>query len=135
MLDLSAAAWDHFERPRNVGELNADHPDVAVALVGEPVSGALLHLHLRIDETGTIVAARFRAYGCGWTIACGSLLTEIVQGRTLDEAARFRHHELLEKLEVPPAKLACAVLAETALKTALRTHATQQPPMLTRSST
>jgi nitrogen fixation protein NifU and related proteins len=131
MLDLSAAARDHFEHPRNAGELNADHPDVAVALVGEPASGAILHLHLRIDETGTIIAARFRAYGCGWTIACGSLLTEIIQGRTLDAAARFRHHELLEPLEVPPAKLACAVLAETALKTALRAYAIRQPPMST----
>ncbi len=127
MLDLSAAARNHFEHPRNAGELNADHPDVAAALVGEPASGAILQLHLRIDETGMIAAARFRAYGCGWMIACGSLLTEVVQGRTLNEAMRFRHHELLEKLEVPPAKLACAVLAETALKTALRTYATRQP--------
>jgi nitrogen fixation protein NifU and related proteins len=127
MLELSAAARDHFEHPRNAGELNADHPDVTVALVGEPVSGAILQLHLRIDETGTIIAARFRAYGCGWTIACGSLLTEIIQGRTLDGAARFRHHELLEQLEVPPAKLACAVLAETALKTALHARASHSP--------
>lgn len=128
MLDLSAAARNHFEHPRNAGELNTDHPEVAAALVGEPVSGAILQLHLRIDETGTIAAARFRAYGCGWTIACGSLLTEVVQGRTLNEAMRFRHHELLEKLEVPPAKLTCAVLAETALKTALRAYATRPPP-------
>jgi NifU-like protein involved in Fe-S cluster formation len=64
-------------------------------------------------------------------IALGSLLTVLVQGRTLDEAARFRHHELLEQLEVPPAKLACAVLAETALKTALRACATRQPPLPT----
>jgi NifU-like protein involved in Fe-S cluster formation len=135
MLDLSAAARDHFERPRNVGELNTDHPDVTVALVGEPASNAILQLHLKIDAAGQITAARFRAYGCGWTIACGSLLTEIVQGRTLDEAARFRHHELLEKLEVPSAKLACAVLAETALKAVLRTYASRQPPMLTCSST
>jgi len=126
MLDLSAAARNHFEHPRNAGELNADHPEVTAALVGEPVSGAILQLHLRIDETGTIAAARFRAYGCGWTIVCGSLLTEIVQGRTLNEAMRFRHHELLEKLEVPPAKLSCAVLAETALKTALRTYSTRR---------
>lgn len=131
MLELSAAAREHFEHPRNFGELKADPPAVAVALVGEPVSGAILHLHLRIDETGTITTARFRAYGCGWTIACGSLLTEIIQGRTLDAAARFRHHELLEKLEVPPAKLACAVLAETALKTALHAYAIRQPPMST----
>ncbi len=123
MWELSAAAREHFERPRHVGSLNPADPEVAAALVGEPVSGAILQLHLRVDERGSITGARFKAYGCGWTIACGSLLTEFIQGRTRLEIAQFRHHELVERLDVPPEKLHCAVLAETALKAALRADA------------
>lgn len=134
MLELSAAAREHFEHPRHVGALNPDSPDVAAALVGEPVSGAVLQLHLRVDAAGRIAAARFKAYGCGWMVACGSLLTEWLQGRTLAEAARFRHHELVESLEVPPQKLHCAVLAETALKAAVRaTAAKLTPPVVIQS--
>lgn len=128
MWQLSAAAREHFERPRHVGSLNPADPDVAAALVGEPVSGVILQLHLQIDQYGLIIVARFKAYGCGWTIACGSLLTECIQGRSSVEMAQFRHHELLEKLDVPPEKLHCAVLAETALKAALRTHAVKPTP-------
>jgi len=128
MRELSAAAREHFERPRHVGSLNPADPDVAAALVGEPVSGAILQLHLRVDAQGLITAARFKAYGCGWTIACGSLLTERIQNRRLVEIAQFRHHELLEPLAIPPEKLYCAVLAETALKAALRAHAAKPTP-------
>ena len=120
MLELSAAAREHFEHPRNAGTLEPSGPDVAEARVGEPVSGDILQLHLRTDGRGAIIAVRFKAYGCGWLIACGSLLTECVAGRTLEEAGHFRHRELVEKLAIPPAKLHCAVLAETALKAALR---------------
>lgn len=121
--ELSATAREHFEQPRNVGSLNPTDPDVAAALVGEPASGAILQLHLRVNERGLITAARFKAYGCGWTIACGSLLTECIQGRLLVETAQFRHHELVARLDAPPEKLHCAVLAETALKAALHAHA------------
>ena len=128
MQELSAAARGHFEHPRNVGDLNPDAPDVATAWVGVPVGGEILRLHLKVDARDTIITARFKAYGCGWMIACGSLLTECIEGLTLAEAEHFRHHELVEKLEVPPAKLHCAVLAETALKAALRDYAGKQPP-------
>ena len=127
MRPLSPAARDHFERPRQVGALETDAP-AATALVGEPASGAILQLRLRVDERGLIAAARFKAYGCGWTIACGSLLIEWLRGRGLAEAARFRHPVLVEALDVPPEKLHCAVLAETALKAALRDHAAKQNP-------
>ncbi len=128
MRELSAAAWEHFQHPRNLGSLNPADPDVAAALVGEPVSGAMLRLHLRIDAQGVIRDPCFKAYGCGWTIAFGSLLTECVQGHTSVEIASFRHHELLEKLDAPPEKLHCAVLAETALKAALRAHTAKLTP-------
>ncbi|HRD65460.1 MAG TPA: iron-sulfur cluster assembly scaffold protein [Candidatus Competibacter sp.] len=128
MLELSVAAREHFEHPRNAGALEPSEPDMVEARVGEPVSGDVLQLHLRIDGQGIIVAVRFKAYGCGWLIACGSLLTECLEGRTLAEAGHFRHRELVEKLDVPPAKLHCAVLAETALKAALRAFVAKSTP-------
>ena len=128
MMELSAAAREHFEPPRHVGALNPAAPGVAAVLVGEPVSGAILQLHLRMDVAGLITAARFKVYGCGWMVACGSLLTEWLEDRTLAEAARFRHHLLVEILDVPPEKLHCAVLAETALKAALRACAVKPTP-------
>lgn len=129
MQTLSAAARDHFEHPRHVGDLDAEDPQVATALVGEPVSGAILQLQVRVDAADVITAARFRAYGCGWLIACGSRLAEGLEGQTLTAAARFRHHALVETLGVPPEKLYCAVLAETALKAALR-HQAAKPSRL-----
>jgi nitrogen fixation NifU-like protein len=120
MRELSAAAREHFERPRHVGSLNPADPDVAAALVGEPVSGAILQLHLRVDAQGLITAARFKAYGCGWTIACGSLLTERIQNRRLVEIAQFRHHELLEPLAGRAAGESC--IARYWLKLRLKRH-------------
>ncbi len=80
------------------------------------MSGEILQLQLGVDERDVIAEACFKAYGCGWMIACGSLLTEWIIQRTLAEAGQFRHHELVERLAVPPEKLHCAVLAETALR-------------------
>ncbi|MBK7541020.1 MAG: iron-sulfur cluster assembly scaffold protein [Candidatus Competibacteraceae bacterium] len=120
MLELSAAAREHFERPRHVGELAAPAPLIARSRVGEPASGDILQLQLRASAQGIIDTVRFKAYGCGWLIACGSLLSERLEGQSLEQARHFRHHHLVETLEIPPAKLHCAVLAETALKTALQ---------------
>ena len=128
MAELSAPAREHFTHPRNAGAFDPDAPNVAAARVGEPISGEILQLQLRIDQGGTIAAARFKAYGSAWLIACGSLLTERIQGRTLAEAAQFPHGELVKILEVPPANLTCAVLAETALKAALRVWAAPRTP-------
>ncbi len=128
MLELSAPAREYFTQPRHAGDLDPDSLDVTTARVGEPVSGDILQLQLRINAQETIGAIRFKAYGSAWIIACGSLLAERIQGRTLTEAAQFRHDELVEALEVPPAKLHCAVLAETALKAALRAWAAPRTP-------
>ena len=120
MQELSAAAREHFTHPRHAGGLDADQPDVITVRVEVPMSGEILQLQLRVDEPGVIAEARFKAYGCGWLIACGSLLTERMAGLTLAEAGQLRHHEWVERLTVPPEKLHCAVLAETALQTALQ---------------
>lgn len=123
MRELSATARIHFEQPRHVGDLDPNDPAVAIIQLSEPISGALLRLGLQVDEHNCITAARFKAYGCGWLIACGSLLTELIQGKNLTEAGQFRHHALVEMLDAPPEKLYCAVLAETVLKTALQDYA------------
>lgn len=128
MLELSAPAREHFMQPRHIGDLDPDALDIATARVGEPASGDILQLQLRVGAEGTISAARFKAYGSAWIIACGSRLAERIQGRTLAEAAQFQHDELVEMLEVPPAKLHCAVLAETALKAALRAWTASRTP-------
>ncbi len=122
MLKLSTTAREHFDNPRGIGVLIPGASDVvAGALVGEPVSGDILKLQLRASKQGLVLAAHFKAYGCGWLIACGSLLIEYIEGRMLAEILHFRHHYLVEKLSsLPPSKLHCAVLAETALKAVLR---------------
>ncbi|MBK8181787.1 MAG: iron-sulfur cluster assembly scaffold protein [Candidatus Competibacteraceae bacterium] len=120
MRALSATARDYFERLHHVGALNPSEPEVAAACVGEPISGDILQLHLQANPRGLIVAVRFKAYGCGWLIACGSLLAECMEGRMLAEIGHFRHHQLVKELDIPPEKLHCAVLAETALKAARR---------------
>lgn len=119
MRELSATARDYFANPRHAGSLDADEPD-ATTVQEVPTSGEILQLQLRVNEQSVIAEARFKAYGCGWLIACGSLLAERITGLTLADAGRFRHHELVERLTVPPEKLHCAVLAETALQTALQ---------------
>jgi NifU-like protein involved in Fe-S cluster formation len=126
MRELGPAAREHFEHPHQVGSFDSQRPDVAAARVDSPVGGEILQLHLRIDAQGIINAARFKAYGCGWIIACGSLLAETLPGQTLTEAAQFEHHQLVKQLAVPPEKLHCAVLAESALKAALHNYAAKR---------
>jgi NifU-like protein involved in Fe-S cluster formation len=123
LLELSTTAREHFDNPRGIGSLTTRASDItAKALVGEPISGDILKLHLQASKQGQVLAAHFKAYGCGWLIACGSLLIEYVEGRKIAEIRHFRHHYLIEKLLcLPSRKLYCAVLAETALKAALRT--------------
>lgn len=130
MLELSAAARRYFQRPDHAGSLDPNDADTAEVRVGEPASGDVLQLQLRIDGQGRIEAARFKAYGCGWLIACGEALCQRLEGQTPERARHFHHHEWVEALEIPPAKLHCAVLAETALKSALRALKPQpaQPP-------
>lgn len=124
MHPLSPAARIHFDCPRHAGALDPTATNVATALVGEPVSGVVLQLHLQVDQQRqSIAAVRFKAHGCGWTIACGSWLAAWLEDRTLSEAAAFQHHLLAEALDTPPEKLHCAVLAQTALKAALRAYA------------
>ena len=116
----SKQVMDHYDNPRNVGKMNADDSDVGTGMVGAPACGDVMRLQIKVSDDGVIEDAKFKTYGCGSAIASSSLLTEWVKGRTLDEAAANKNTELAEELALPPVKIHCSVLAEDAIKAAVK---------------
>jgi nitrogen fixation NifU-like protein len=110
---------DHYENPRNVGTLNKEDPTVGTGMVGAPACGDVMRLQIKVDDNGIIEDAKFKTYGCGSAIASSSLLTEWVQGKTLDQAAEIKNSQIAEELALPPVKIHCSVLAEDAIKAAI----------------
>jgi len=117
---------DHYENPRNVGSLPTTDPNVGTGMVGAPACGDVMRLQIRVNEQGVIEDARFKTYGCGSAIASSSLATEWMKGKTLDEAALIKNSELAEELALPPVKIHCSVLAEDAIKAAVRDYRQKQ---------
>jgi nitrogen fixation NifU-like protein len=113
---------DHYENPRNVGKLDAEDPDVGTGMVGAPACGDVMRLQIKVNEQGVIEDAKFKTYGCGSAIASSSLATEWMKGKTLDEAATIKNTQLAEELALPPVKIHCSVLAEDAIKAAVRDY-------------
>ena len=113
---------DHYENPRNVGKLNENDEDVGTGMVGAPACGAVMRLQIRVSPNGIIEDAKFKTYGCGSAIASSSLLTEWVRGKSLDEAGAIRNKELAQELSLPPVKIHCSVLAEDAIKAAIKNY-------------
>tara|TARA_R110002167_G_C12129125_1_gene598855 strand:+ start:120 stop:491 length:372 start_codon:yes stop_codon:yes gene_type:complete len=113
---------DHYNNPRNVGEMDAESADVGTGMVGAPACGDVMRLQIRVDKNGVIQDAKFKTYGCGSAIASSSLLTEWVKGRTLDEAEGIKNTEIAEELALPPVKIHCSVLAEDAIKAAIQDY-------------
>ena len=111
---------DHYENPRNVGSMNADDKDVGTGMVGAPACGDVMRLQIRVGDDDIITDAKFKTYGCGSAIASSSLLTEWVKGRSLDDANSIKNMDLANELSLPPVKIHCSVLAEDAIKTAIR---------------
>mgnify|MGYP006167154525 CR=1 FL=1 len=111
---------DHYENPRNVGKLDSDADDVGTGMVGAPACGDVMRLQIKVGSDGVIEDAKFKTYGCGSAIASSSLLTEWVKGRTLDQAAEIKNTEIAQELALPPVKIHCSVLAEDAIKAAVR---------------
>lgn len=116
----SKEVLDHYENPRNVGTMDDNDRDVGTGMVGAPACGDVMRLQIRVNDDNVITDAKFKTYGCGSAIASSSLLTEWVKGRTLDEAAAIKNTELAEELALPPVKIHCSVLAEDAIKTAVK---------------
>ncbi len=110
---------DHYENPRNVGNMDKDDSQVGTGMVGAPACGDVMRLQIKVNDEGVIEDAKFKTYGCGSAIASSSLLTEWVKGKSLDEAAQIKNTEIAEELELPPVKIHCSVLAEDAIKAAI----------------
>ena len=111
---------DHYENPRNVGQLDETSKNVGTGMVGAPACGDVMRLQFRVNDEGIIEDAKFKTYGCGSAIASSSLLTEWVKGKHLDEAEQIKNTHIAEELALPPVKIHCSVLAEDAIKTAVR---------------
>ena len=113
---------DHYENPRNVGKMDAEDPDVGTGMVGAPACGDVMRLQIKVNEQGIIEDAKFKTYGCGSATASSSLATEWMKGKTLDEAETIKNTQLAEELALPPVKIHCSVLAEDAIKAAVRDY-------------
>ena len=111
---------DHYENPRNVGSFDKSDTDIGTGMVGAPACGDVMKLQIKVnDQTGIIVDARFKTYGCGSAIASSSLITELVKGMTLDQASSIKNSDIAEELALPPVKIHCSILAEDAIKAAV----------------
>ena len=109
---------DHYENPRNVGSFSKEDTDVGTGMVGAPACGDVMKLQIKVTD-GVITDARFKTYGCGSAIASSSLVTEWVNGRTLEEAQEISNSEIATELALPPVKIHCSILAEDAIKAAV----------------
>ena len=118
---------DHYENPRNVGSLDPNSAQVGTGLVGAPACGDVMKLQIRVNDEGIIEEAVFKAYGCGSAIASSSLATEWLKGLSLKEAEDIKNHRIAEELELPPVKIHCSILAEDAIKSAIRDYQQKQP--------
>ena len=116
----SEKVLDHYENPRNVGKLDANDGSVGTGMVGAPACGDVMRLQIKVNDDGVIEDAKFKTYGCGSAIASSSLLTEWVKGKNLDEAEQIRNTQIAEELALPPVKIHCSVLAEDAIKAAIK---------------
>ena len=117
---------DHYENPRNVGTLDKDADDVGTGMVGAPACGDVMRLQIKVNGEGVIEDAKFKTYGCGSAIASSSLVSEWVKGKTLDEASQLTNAAIAEELALPPLKIHCSILAEDAIKAAIRDYRSKQ---------
>ena len=112
---------DHYENPRNVGSFDKGDDSLGTGMGGAPARGDVMKLQIKVNaETGVIEDARFKTYGCGSAIASSSLVTEWAKGKTLDEAAQLKNSQIAEELALPPVKIHCSILAEDAIKAAVK---------------
>jgi nitrogen fixation NifU-like protein len=120
-MSYSQQVIDHYENPRNAGSFDKSDPGVGTGMVGAPACGDVMKLQIKVVE-GIIIDARFKTYGCGSAIASSSLVTEWVKGKTLNEAGEITNSRIAEELALPPVKIHCSILAEDAIKAAVRDY-------------
>jgi len=121
-MSYSKKVIDHYENPRNVGSFPTSDSTVGTGMVGAPACGDVMKLQIKVDEDGVIRDARFKTYGCGSAIASSSLVTEWVKGMHIDDAAKLKNSEIAEELALPPVKIHCSILAEDAIKSAIKNY-------------
>lgn len=117
----SAKVIDHYTSPRNIGTLDRSDLRVGTGLVGAPECGDVMRLQIMVED-GIIKDAKFKTFGCGSAIASSSLATEWLKGKSLEEAMTIDNMEIVEELELPPVKIHCSVLAEDAIKSAIKDY-------------
>jgi nitrogen fixation NifU-like protein len=121
-MSYSDKVIDHYENPRNVGSLDKDDPSVGTGMVGAPACGDVMKLQIKVNDEGIIEDAKFKTYGCGSAIASSSLVTELLKGKTLREATDIKNSDIATELALPPVKIHCSVLAEDAIKAAIKDY-------------
>ena len=117
---------EHYERPRNIGSLDSRSKSVGTGLVGAPECGDVMKLQIQVDDENRIVDAKFKTFGCGSAIASSSLATEWIKNKTIDEAYTIQNTEIVKELSLPPVKIHCSVLAEDAIKSAIKDYQSKQ---------
>jgi nitrogen fixation NifU-like protein len=125
-MSYSEKVLRHYERPNNVGSLDAGNNNVGTGLVGAPECGDVMKLQIKVDEDGTIEDAKFKTFGCGSAIAASSLATDWIRGKSISEAETISNVEIVEELSLPPVKIHCSVLAEDAIKAAINDYKAKQ---------
>ena len=122
----SEKVLEHYEKPRNIGSLDSRSKSVGTGLVGAPECGDVMKLQIEVDGDNKIIDAKFKTFGCGSAIASSSLATEWVKGKTVDEASMIQNTEIVKELSLPPVKIHCSVLAEDAIKAAIKDYQSKQ---------
>ena len=117
---------DHYERPRNIGSLDSRSNSVGTGLVGAPECGDVMKLQIQVDDENRIVDAKFKTFGCGSAIASSSLATEWIKGKSVVEASSISNTQIVKELSLPPVKIHCSVLAEDAIKAAIKDYQSKQ---------
>jgi nitrogen fixation NifU-like protein len=121
----SEKVLDHYENPRNVGSFDKNDTNVGTGMVGAPACGDVMRLQIKVNEEGIIEDAKFKTYGCGSAIASSSLCTEWLKGKTLDQAGTIKNADIATELALPPVKIHCSILAEDAIKAAIKDYQTK----------
>ena len=125
-MPYSDKVLDHYNNPRNVGSFDKSDADIGTGIVGAPECGDVMKLQLKINKNGIIEDAKFKTFGCGSAIASSSLATEMVKGKTIDQALQIQNTQIVEELALPPVKIHCSVLAEDAIKAAIQDYRKKQ---------
>jgi len=120
-MSYSTKVLDHYENPRNVGKMDDSDPNVGTGMVGAPACGDVMKLQIKVEDR-IITDAKFKTYGCGSAIASSSLVTEWVKGMTLNEASSITNSDISQDLALPPVKIHCSILAEDAIKAAIKDY-------------